>query len=184
MDEATIATGTKAEVLKAAQQVVLRDGVASLTLEAVAREAGRSKGGLLYHFPTKEALIQGLIADLVARFDAEVERRVALDPVAGPGRWLRAFLAATAEEEDTDYALGGGIFAAISQDLALLEPIRSAYRRWQDRAVADGLDPIVATVVRIAADGLWLSDMFAFAPLTEPTRRDVIAYLRSLASAP
>ena len=69
MSDAQIATGTKLEVLRAAHRVVLRDGVSALTLEAVAREAGRSKGGLLYHFPTKEALIQGLIADPIVRFD-------------------------------------------------------------------------------------------------------------------
>ena len=36
-------------------------GVAKLTLEAVAKEAGVSKGGLLYHFSNKEALIEGMI---------------------------------------------------------------------------------------------------------------------------
>jgi len=183
LDDERIATGTKRDVLKAAQRVVLRDGVASLTLEAVAREAGRSKGGLLYHFPTKEALIQSMIADLIARFDVEVERRMVLDPEPGPGRWLRAFLDATVEESGTDYALTGGIFAAIANDLALLEPIRAAYRRWQERAVTDGVDPVVATIVRIAADGLWLGDMFAFAPLTGPQRAEIITRLRLLTSA-
>ncbi len=182
MDEPPIATGTKRDVLTAAQRVVLRDGVASLTLEAVAREAGRSKGGLLYHFPTKEALIQGLIADLVARFDREVERRVELDPTPSPGRWLRAFLDATVEEWESDYALSGGILAAIANDPNLLEPIRTAYGRWQERAATDGIDPVAATIVRVAADGLWLGDMFAFAPLSDPLRAEVVTYLRALAT--
>ncbi len=184
MDDAQIATGTKLEVLRAAHRVVLRDGVSALTLEAVAREAGRSKGGLLYHFPTKEALIQGLIADPTARFDREVERLMALDPLPGPGKWVRAFLSATTEEAGSDYELTGGLLAAIANDPDLLEPMRAAYDRWQARAVADGLDPVVATLVRLAADGFWLGDIFAFASITEPLRSAVIGRLRTLASEP
>src|SRR5688572_14112673 len=184
MSDVEVATGTKLDVLQAAHRVVLRDGVSALTLEAVAREAGRSKGGLLYHFPTKEALIQGLIADPIARFDDEVERRMALDSLPGPGKWVRSFLSATAEEAGSDYELTGGLLAAIANDPDLLAPMRAAYDRWQARAVADGLDPVVATIVRLAADGFWLGDIFAFAPITEPLRTDVIKRLRTLATQP
>lgn len=38
-----------------------RDGIAALSLNAVAREAGVSKGGLLHHFPNKQALIFALV---------------------------------------------------------------------------------------------------------------------------
>jgi AcrR family transcriptional regulator len=184
VDNTQIATGTKLEVLQAAHRVVLRDGVSALTLEAVAREAGRSKGGLLYHFPTKEALIQGLIADAIARFDHEVDRLMALDPHPGPGRWVRAFLSATTTESGSDYELTGGLLAAIANDPDLLAPMRTAYDRWQARALADGLDPVAATIVRLAADGFWLGDIFAFAPVTEPLRGDVVARLRHIASEP
>ena len=39
-------------------------GVPGLTLEAAARGAGVSKGGLLYHFASKEALLAALLARL------------------------------------------------------------------------------------------------------------------------
>ena len=48
-------------ILDAAEQVVLRDGVGHLTLEAAAAEAGLSKGGVLYHFPTRDALVAGMV---------------------------------------------------------------------------------------------------------------------------
>lgn len=178
MDETSTATGTKQAVLRAAHRVVLRDGVAALTLDAVAREAGRSKGGLLYHFPTKEALIQALIADPIARFDREVERLMALDPRPGPGRWVRAFLAASAAESGSEYELTGGLLAAVANDPVLLAPMRAAYDRWQTSALADGLDPVEATIVRLVADGLWLGDMFGFAPTADPLRSAVIDRLR------
>lgn len=182
MEHGQIASGTKLEVLRAAHRVVLGDGVAGLTLEAVAREAGRSKGGLLYHFPTKEALIQGLISDTIARFDREVDRLMALDPHPEPGRWVRAFLSASTAEAGSDYELTGGLLAAIANDPDLLAPLRAAYDRWQAHALADGLDPAVATIVRLAADGFWLGDIFAFAPIVEPLRGAVVTRLRQLAS--
>lgn len=180
MTTSTVATDTRRELLEAARTVVRRDGVAHLTLDAVAHEAGRSKGGVLYHFPTKEALVRAVIDDDVARFDEEVERVAAADPGAEPGRWLRAFVEVTANADDADYCLSAGILAAVANDPALLQPLQATYDRWQARAEADGADPVVATLVRLAADGIWLADMFSFAPPQGTRRTEVIAALRSL----
>ncbi|WP_415841676.1 TetR/AcrR family transcriptional regulator, partial [Paenibacillus macerans] len=48
-------------ILQAAAKVARESGVEHLTLDAVAQEAGVSKGGLLYHFPNKEELISGMV---------------------------------------------------------------------------------------------------------------------------
>jgi AcrR family transcriptional regulator len=48
-------------LLDAAEAVVVRQGIANLTLDAVAAEAGMSKGGLLHHFPTKNRLVEALV---------------------------------------------------------------------------------------------------------------------------
>lgn len=49
------------DILAAARTVLLRDGIAAVTLEAVARAAGMSKTGLYYYFASKEALVFELI---------------------------------------------------------------------------------------------------------------------------
>lgn len=46
----------------AAISVALEQGFAHVTMDAVARRAGISKGGLLYHFPSKTHLIKALLA--------------------------------------------------------------------------------------------------------------------------
>ncbi|MCX5496899.1 helix-turn-helix domain containing protein, partial [Kaistia dalseonensis] len=48
-------------MLEAAALVAQDIGPGHLSLEAVAERAGISKGGLLYHFPTKQALLSGLV---------------------------------------------------------------------------------------------------------------------------
>src|SRR5262249_40673117 len=81
-------------ILDAAGRGAARQGVSALTLEAVAREAGVSKGGLLYHFGTKEALLQGLLAARLEAYERALAREVAADPAA-PGRWTRALVRTT-----------------------------------------------------------------------------------------
>lgn len=49
------------DILAAARAVMLRDGIAAVTLDAVAREAGMSKTGLYYYFASKEALVFELV---------------------------------------------------------------------------------------------------------------------------
>src|SRR6185436_20683971 len=52
---------TREEILAAARKVLIGSGVGAMTLEAVAAEAGMSKTGLYYYFPSKDALVFELI---------------------------------------------------------------------------------------------------------------------------
>ena len=56
---------TRARIRVAAAKVIERDGAGHLTLEKVAAQADLSKGGLLYHYPSKDALLQGLLNHLL-----------------------------------------------------------------------------------------------------------------------
>src|SRR5512141_11641 len=51
-------------VLDAFESLLIEEGERAATLDAVARRAGVSKGGLLYHFPNKEAMISVLLERL------------------------------------------------------------------------------------------------------------------------
>ncbi|NTW01817.1 MAG: TetR/AcrR family transcriptional regulator, partial [Oscillochloris sp.] len=126
-------------ILAAACRVVRAEGGSRLTLEAVAREAGVSKGGLLYHFPNKEALIGGLIDQICTDFDAAIEHELVTDSVPGPGRWVRAYarLSCNVEAQPLD-VLYAALVSAIVTNLDLLAPLRAAFERWQRSAVADG----------------------------------------------
>ena len=71
---------SRERILAATVQVALRDGVSAMTLDAVAREAGVSKGGLLYHFASKDELIAAMLEHHAARIQKTVEARMAADP--------------------------------------------------------------------------------------------------------
>ncbi len=159
---------TRHIILQAAAHVVRARGAGALTLEAAAEAAGVSKGGLLYHFPTKDRLIESMVADVLARFEEDVECAASSEP-PGAGRWLRAFVKMTFAAEP-EHDLSAGLMAAAAVNPKLLAPVGAYFARWQERAVSDGIDPIVATTVRLASDGLWFSDLFDAYPPSEALR--------------
>ena len=172
-------------ILHAAARLAARRGAAALTLDAAAREARVSKGGLLYHFATKEALLLALVEDAAAAFEAEVERRAARDPVA-IGRFARAFVAASfpARGRPAFAELGEALLAAVTADRRLLAPLEARYARWLARAADDGLDPAVADVVLAAVDGLWSRAVFGLGALPPRRAAAVVRELARMTAAP
>ena len=61
-------TNAREKILAAAAAVARETGPGSVSLEAVAGRAGVSKGGLLYHFPSKARLMQALVEHYLAEF--------------------------------------------------------------------------------------------------------------------
>jgi AcrR family transcriptional regulator len=163
-------------LLDAAAGVIRDEGPGALTLDAVAARAGVSKGGLLYHFKTKDALVDALVDDWLGAFERHVEDR------AGACGWAGAYAEACAagwesgDERATDVAL----LAAAAGAPGRLDGVRRRYASWQRRIAADGPDAVDATVVRLAAEGLWLADLLGLAPPKGRLRRDVLARLAEL----
>lgn len=173
---------TKIDIIDAAGRVVLRDGVAGLTLEAVAAEAGLSKGGLLYHFGTKEALLEGMVARLIEVTEQRIADHLATD--SAPGCHTRAFLRTCtvdgAPDTGPDGRLGVAVLAAGANQPALLDPLRAFQAAWRRRMRDDGIDPATAHLVSLAGDGLWLNDIFGLPALTDAERAAVLARAEAL----
>lgn len=55
---------SRSRILDALEEIVIEHGVTAVTLDAVCARAGVSKGGLLYHFDSRRALFEGLLARL------------------------------------------------------------------------------------------------------------------------
>jgi AcrR family transcriptional regulator len=151
----------RAAILDAAEAVVARAGARNLTVEAVAAQAGLSKGGVLHHFRTKEDMAAAMIERSIAWFDGAVAEAEAADPAA-PGRFSRAYLRAsfgmTPSTGDGFDALCASITTALLAFPERLAPVQDQGDRTQAAIESDGYDPQLATIVRLAVDGLWLSE--------------------------
>ncbi|SFE81994.1 TetR/AcrR family transcriptional regulator [Alteribacillus iranensis] len=171
----------KVVILHAAARIVKERGIFNLTLEAAAREAGMSKGGLLYHFPSKEALVQGMVEHLANNYMTKIEENAENDPV-DEGKWTRAFLNVTFNQTYQNKDMNAGLLAAKAVKPELLQPINKAYAKWQEHIENDGLDPVTATIIRLATDGIWLSELFEIHHLDDEIRNQVLQTLEEWAN--
>src|SRR5919202_4211320 len=186
MPHAALASPTDARtrILDAAETIVRRGGVAALTLEAAAREAGVSKGGLLYHYASKEALLTGLLNRLAEFVAADFEAAVAAQP-PGPGRVARAMLEwalglPQAEAEERCDRAAAAFLAAFHHDPALLDPMRRIIARMREAVAADGLPPGHGMAIMAAGDGLFMARIFGLYRLDPAERQAVHAALSRL----
>jgi AcrR family transcriptional regulator len=171
-------------LLDAAEAVIVRDGVSNLTLDAVAKEAGASKGGLLYHFPSKRALTLAIVERLATRCEANQARALCAEP-ASPGAFTRAYLRARLESIKPDEApLHTALLAAAGQDPRYLEPFRQRAADWQRRIEEDGIDPVTANIVRLAVQGLALGELFQMPVAEGEMRHKVIERLIQMTRTP
>jgi AcrR family transcriptional regulator len=84
---------SREEILVAARNVLLDNGVSAMTLDAVAREAGMSKTGLYYYFPSKDALVFELVYATVERHARAIHD--AVEATKDGGDALRAVIGET-----------------------------------------------------------------------------------------
>ncbi len=145
-----------------------------LSLDSVARAAGLTKPGLMYHFPTKEALMTALVDRVVDGCEQELA-----------GLLPAGATEATARERLTAYLRWALELPHDGSDLVMLSDPRlrdQLIERWSERLrtwveVPDDLpapERARLHVVRLAADGCWFADASGYAPLTRDERRDVL----------
>ena len=169
-------------MLDAAGAVVVRQGIANLTLEAVAAEAGMSKGGLLHHFPNKDRLVEALVTRCADHWREGSARAYESTP-EGPGRMARALLShlgdAPAWTEQCQRS-SSAAFAALAQNPQLIEPMRAVYSELRQRVAEDGLAPGVGETVLVAMDGLWLNRVLGLAPVDQDRMNQIRRALETL----
>lgn len=166
-------------ILAAASTIVKNSGIEKLTLEAVAAEAGVSKGGLLHHFPNKDALIYSMVSGITNDFVADVQKRAAQD-TREQGKWSRAYLQSTVEADQDGQDMNVALNAALFTNGELLDELRKHYTVWQENIENDGLDPVIGSIVRLAVDGLWLSEVFGIGEISDDMRNKVIRKLNEM----
>ncbi|WP_295192862.1 TetR/AcrR family transcriptional regulator [uncultured Brevundimonas sp.] len=169
---------TRAEIIEKALEVAAELGASGFTLDAVAARTSVSKGALLHHFPSKIALLEGMVDHLGRMHTDTILAEAARDPEPY-GRNARAYLRATVNEPVTpqDVSIGRVIMAACAIDPALAQ----RWNGWIDKVkVDDPSDPVGADdalMLRLIADGLWMSDLFGTHAVSPEQRQALLSLL-------
>lgn len=174
------------KLIEAALRVVEQRGVAALTLDAVAAEAGVTKRGLIYHFPSKHALLLGIHQELAARIEKELLDATGREPegaslVERTRGYVRASLRSPTNVEQR-------LIMEAAHEPEWMTPWMRVYRRWfpEDETPVDELDDLSlrCLVARMAADGSWGYEAALSSPLSEQAReRLLIGILNGLDGA-
>ncbi|RNL54431.1 TetR/AcrR family transcriptional regulator [Arthrobacter oryzae] len=139
--------------------LLIEEGERAATLEAVARRAGVSKGGLLYHFPNKEVMIAALLERLDEHLAQDLEAMAAA-PEGAAAYFIRSSLWADTPMDRSFVA------ATRLAEVAHEESRRrfsAAQARWLELLAAD-VGPAMAKAVLYMGDGLYFNAMLARGP--------------------
>ncbi len=146
-------------LLDEAARITLEQGLSKVTFQAVADAVGVTKGGVMHHFATKDTLILEVFYDAMTKFEAEVNAAMAKDPVSY-GSFTRAYIDATislGEKGQAEFNSQATLYVLMLGDRML----RERWAEWSNEqlkkyAATDNSETLC--MVRLVADGIWLSD--------------------------
>ncbi|WP_347879857.1 TetR/AcrR family transcriptional regulator [Tianweitania aestuarii] len=170
----------QSKILDAAEAVVVREGAARLTLDAVASEAGISKASVIYDFKTKQALIKAVIerrfSEEEAKFDAATEKLGAVADARILGR-----IAATSDSPADDaQAVALHLCSALAQDAELRCMLQQSYDREIKMIEAQSPNARMGRLAFLALEGLRSLEFLGIYSWPEPTRSRILKEIEEL----
>ncbi|WP_215144242.1 TetR/AcrR family transcriptional regulator [Exiguobacterium qingdaonense] len=170
---------TKQKLLDAATDIIMNQGIHHLTLDEVAKVAGISKGGLLYHYASKEALLTAIVERLQQEQNdlyASLQRE-GYGPVEA---FVRLFDETNLHPEratiqiDVEKMIAFLTLFAVDQEYAnrWKHDLDTFFEQFQKTA-----DPVETMIIRYALEGMMMSEHFEVGVPPVELKQAVIARL-------
>ncbi|WP_409309427.1 TetR/AcrR family transcriptional regulator [Pectobacterium sp. B1J-3] len=160
-----------ATILDAAEQIVRTQGIAALTIDAVAKSAGITKGGVQSSFGTKDALIDAMYKRWEGEFDVMTSSLMGGD--TSPQARIRAHIDVTRQADAVECDRAAGMMAAL---LKMPDYLLKS-KNWYATRLA-GLDLNTqegreARLAFLASEGIFMLRSFGFMAVDDETWQDV-----------
>lgn len=166
---------TRRALLDAATKL-LRERGSAVSLDAIAEEAEVSKGGLLYHFRTRDELLRAVAEDTVTSFRAQVMENLDLSENR-PGKLLRAYIRTlfTSEQAQIEFDYPG-MWDMLAMIDGVTDLLMEDAKTWRESFGTDGLHPERILVAYNAAEGFIASAQWdtGITPEMVATTRDTL----------
>lgn len=171
------------DILDAAEAVVVRDGAAQLTLDAVATVAGISKASVIYDYKSKQQLIKAVIRRRMRMEDERVQAATAaLGPV--PNATITGLIAAAADgPPDHLRAVAVNLVSALAQDTESRGIVEQAYARTLAELAEGSTNPRSAILAFLALEGLKRLELHKLHPWSDAQRATILADIGWLVEA-
>lgn len=169
---------SKDSILNATERVIRRLGMVGTTIEAVAAEAGVSKGGLFYHFSSKKELLLQLLERYGTQFQA-LRGEIYASLPDDPNRLLKATVLA-ASKYPARYDSNLSNFLSLLDDVDLRGKVLEMRRGLFKEIVSGYPNPERVMLAMLVTDGLWVMDLFGDESINDAMRVKIIGELLQL----
>lgn len=169
-------------VLDAAETIVRDSGIASLTFDAVAKQAGISKGGIQSSFGTKQQLIAAMYQRWSHDFDLQVEQQIT--PDASADERLRAHIDVTRHTDKNESDRAAGVMAALSNAPEHRSQLQAWYQTCLDRLDTTTEAGRLQRLAFLANEGVFMLRSFGLLKLDETQWSDIFDDIAGLLKQP
>jgi len=150
-------------ILDTFEAILTAEGERGATLDAVAAKAGVSKGGLLYHFRNRDALVDGLLDRLRSHADGDLAAMA--DAPEGPSAYYLTTSAVTGGAFDRTIIAASRL--GLEAHPRAREIIRGIQDDWYALLLGEVGDPGIARAIMLMGDGLYYNAAFATASTSD-----------------
>ena len=161
---------SRSAAIQAALTIIARDGPGRLTLDAIARESGISKGGVMHHFRTKTAVLKALLDHQIEYFERFSKDYLAELDADRREPQLSAQIATLREAATDPQSVAFAIVGAMAEEPELLSITQELDIQKIERIKAEAADPDLALLRLAAARGLALSALFGLYAFSDDER--------------
>jgi AcrR family transcriptional regulator len=166
-------------IIEAAHRVAERQGGADFSYETTASEAGLTKAGVLYHFPSREDLVLAVVEFVASAWEDAMLRALGRPfEEATPAQRIRAYVEVAAGDDVSraDFA----IYADAVCRPAHVGPWNEVFSRWFDLTGCTAEERARLTCARFAADGLWVAKATGTLPPSAAEHEALVVLLMAL----
>ena len=171
MENAARSERSRNAAIQAALAIIARDGPGRLTLDAIARESGISKGGVMHHFRTKGAVVKALLEHQIEHFEKFGRDYRATLPPGHPEPELATRIATSREAIATQNSVAFAVIGALAEEPGLMSIVREIDAAAVEVIKAEATDPDLAILRWEAARGLIMTSLLGHCPLTVEERQ-------------
>ncbi|HSY16821.1 MAG TPA: TetR/AcrR family transcriptional regulator [Candidatus Acidoferrales bacterium] len=151
-------------LLEGAASIIVEQGLTALSVQSVSDAAGVTKGGFFHHFPSRQALLDGLFEWLLSGFDGSLDALIAADPEPF-GCFTRAYVRSVFDDDRPGGRWDNVWISTMSDSELKMKWMNWFEARLRRHRLTDAGPTLEA--VRLTVDGIWLSRLSGV-PLRHP----------------
>jgi AcrR family transcriptional regulator len=156
-------------ILDVATQLIAEVGLDKVSLDAVAKRANLSKGGLMHHFPRKDALIEELFVRGLEIYTQAIQKEIQ-NGCSSQVAYLKVVL------NDQPNDVQKRAMQVLTQVSLYNEQYRQLMRQWyQENVIPDPAANSPADLAAVlVADGIWYAHVFGVHDFLEERREQIV----------